>query len=129
MRLPAGVDIHDAIWMENKARPVMEHMLANLRRVPRIPHWPCGTFTGTAVIVGAGPSLQHNVADLHEHDWVMAVNTAVPALMAAGRPPDAVLLRECLDLAGHLEGLPETTQLVCDIGVHPDAFARASGWG
>ncbi len=128
MKLPIGCTPHDVIWMANKARPNIRNMMANLRKVPGIPHWPCGSFEGSGVVVGAGPSLAANVQDLHEHDYVIAVNTAVPACLAAGRPPDAVLVRECLDLSQHLEGLPEGTEILCDIGCHPDTFARATGW-
>lgn len=48
---------------------------------------------GTAVVVGAGPSLERNIKDLvgREDLIVIATNTAVPALEAAGVQPDLIV--------------------------------------
>ena len=70
-------------------------------------------FTGVpAIVVGAGPSLDQNLAMLKAvdgHALVIAVDTALRPLLAAGVRPHVVVAVDPSELnARHLHGLPDT---------------------
>jgi hypothetical protein len=92
-----------------------------------------GVFEGqTAIVVGAGPSLDRNVETLRRLQsscLVVAADTAVvPCLKGGVTPHLAVALDPSLDNARHLTRLrvPDSVHLVCEAGVDasvPKAFA------
>lgn len=81
-----------------------------------------------AVIVGAGPSLDHALGDLawaQTRALIVAVDTAARPLLTAGVEPDLVVSLDPTDAnARHLSGLPELahTFLVAEPSLAPEAF-------
>lgn len=78
------------------AEPGLASLQGGLRGVP-------------AIIVAAGPSLDHNLEDLRRcigSAFVLAVNTAATALGRAGIVPSAVVAIESLDVSSQLAALP-----------------------
>ena len=105
-------------------RPVVNRMMGSLKDLP-------------VIIVGAGPSLDKNIATVaalqkRQACAILAVNTAVPALAAAGCKPDMVFVAESKprvlkDFAGL--DMTETTLVA---GIHTplelDEIDFASRW-
>ena len=101
---------HNALRAEGK------RVATRLRNVLSLP----------VVLAGAGPSLARNVRTLKAHRHrvhVVAVNTAVPALLAAGVVPDLVVVLEVCDVRKHLDGY--TGPVACTLSGHPEIFDRA----
>ena len=93
-----------------------------------------GAFTGVpAFVVGAGPSLDANLpmlARLSGRALIVAVDTAVRPLIAAGVPPDVVVAVDPSDLnARHLKGLPDVHSmwLVAEGSLDPAAWPAFVG--
>lgn len=86
-----------------------------------------------AIIVGAGPSLDANVADLRrlgERGLIIAADTAVRPLLAAGAPPHIAVAADSSDLnARHLTTAAgvDDVMLVAEGSVHPSALEHFSG--
>jgi hypothetical protein len=83
------------------------------------------------VIVSAGPSLDRNIRELRGMEsrcFVLAVDTALRPLLAAGINPDAVIIADPQELnARHVAGaVPESTYLIAEQAVHPSALQAAS---
>jgi SAM-dependent methyltransferase len=86
-----------------------------------------------AIVVGAGPSLDRNVAALlrlKDRALFIAVDTAVRPLLAAGIRPHLVVAVDPSELNGqHLSGLADTRGmwLVAEGSVHPTVFTPFAG--
>jgi hypothetical protein len=91
-----------------------------------------GRFSGVPlVIVSAGPSLDRNIHDLRgaeDRCFILAVDTALRPLLAAGVLPHAVIIADPTELnAGHIAGIvPESTYLIAEQAVHSSALRSAS---
>jgi len=84
---------------------------------------------GTVVVVGAGPSLDKNIAQLRavQHRvMVVAVNSAAPALQANGIAADLVVAMENLDVSDQVSASHRS--VMCALSSHPRVFARANVW-
>lgn len=83
------------------------------------------------VIVSAGPSLDHNIADLRGFEdrcFILAVDTALRPLLAAGITPHAVIIADASEVnAKHVVGaMPESAFLIAEQAVHPSALQAAT---
>jgi hypothetical protein len=83
------------------------------------------------VIVSAGPSLDRNVRELRGHEsrcFILAVDTALRPLLAAGIAPHAVVIADPSQLnAGHIFGaMPSSSYLIAEQGVHLSALQSAT---
>lgn len=100
-----------------RGRGWLQSYLGNLPQLDRALALPGlhGKMRGTpAIIVAAGPSLDHNVAQLQqlrEHCLVLSVNTAAKALARADVRPHALVSIESADVSAGLEDLSWLTQL------------------
>ena len=110
-----------------RAAPMCRAVLANLdqlagkRSATMAPPW----IPGPAYIVGAGPSLNKNV-HLLEGCTTIAVNTSLPALLAAGIKPTCVVTVESVGVSSQLDGYDGP--IIASLDAHPDTFARATHW-
>lgn len=93
-----------------------------------------GRFAGRpAVLVAAGPSLDRQLEDLRalqDHALIVAVDTAMRPLVAAGVHPHLVVAVDPSEAnAAHLAGLPGDldTWLVGEGSLHPAAFSPFAG--
>jgi hypothetical protein len=82
------------------------------------------------IIVAAGPSLDRNIhelRDLHNRCFVLAVDTALRPLLAAGVTPHAVLIADPTELnARHVLGVvPESVYLIAEQAVDAGALSSA----
>ncbi len=82
-------------------------------------------------IISAGPSLDRNIRELREMSsrcFLMAVDTALRPLLAAGIEPHAVVIADPTELnARHVVGaLPKSTFLIAEQAVHISALRAAS---
>lgn len=86
-----------------------------------------------ALVVAAGPSLDRNLPDIRCHRdkaIVIAVDTALRPLLAAGVHPDFVVAADPTEAnARHLVDLPScpSTYLVAEGSIDPEAFGHFSG--
>lgn len=83
------------------------------------------------VIVSAGPSLDRNISDLRgaeDRCFILAVDTALRPLLAAGITPHAVIIADPSELnAKHVAGaLPPSTYLIAEQAVHLSALRASS---
>ena len=83
------------------------------------------------VIVSAGPSLDRNIRELrgfHDRCFIMAVDTAMRPLLAAGIAPHAVVIADPTELnAEHVVGaVPDSVYLIAEQAVDPSALHAAS---
>ena len=83
------------------------------------------------VIVSAGPSLDRNVRELRGKEgrcFILAVDTALRPLLAAGIAPHAVIIADPTELnACHIVGaMPEPAYLIAEQAVHLSALECAS---
>jgi hypothetical protein len=83
------------------------------------------------VIVSAGPSLDRNIRDLRgasDRCFILAVDTALRPLLAAGVFPHAVIIADPTELnAAHIAGIvPESTCLIAEQAVHTSVLRSAS---
>ena len=91
-----------------------------------------GRFTDLPlIIVSAGPSLDRNIQDLQKVEsrcFVLAVDTALRPLLAAGVIPHAVIIADPSELnARHVVGaLPPSTYLIAEQAVHSSALAAST---
>ena len=93
-----------------------------------------GAFTGApAVVVAAGPTLDGNLPDLiatRDRVLLVAVDTALRPLLAAGLHPDIVVAVDPSEAnASHLVDLPEcsNTYLVAEGSLDPEAVRQFPG--
>ena len=91
-----------------------------------------GRFEGVPlVLVSAGPSLDRNIRHLQGLDqrcFILAVDTALRPLLAAGVKPHAVMIADPSQLnAQHILGaMPPETYLIAEQAVDPSAFRTAT---
>jgi hypothetical protein len=83
------------------------------------------------VIVSAGPSLDRNINELRgmeDRCFILAVDTALRPLLAAGVMPHAVMIADPTELnATHIAGvMPESVYLIAEQAVHISAFQAAA---
>jgi hypothetical protein len=118
------------------------YLLNCLRNAPRIAREASVTALfdstpgRTAILVGAGPSLNRNLEELRAvrdgagRALLVSTDTALRTVLAAGFAPQFVV---CVDPsegnARHLVGLPPCpeTRLLCDGGIHPSACEPFAG--
>jgi hypothetical protein len=93
-----------------------------------------GAFTGVpAIVVAAGPSLDRNLAGIVEQRdraLIIAVDTALRPLLAAGVAPDFVVAVDPSEAnANHLVDLPPcpATHLVAEGSIDPEALPQFRG--
>ncbi len=99
----------DDNYVRHKARPSILAAVRNLHSAHLYPY-AVGERprerSGTAVVVGAGPSLTQSLAFVAEMQregaLVLTVNAALPALAAGGVVPDVVVCREVVDVSAQL---------------------------
>jgi len=91
-------------------------------------------FTGVpALVVGAGPSLDRNVADIARYQdrvVIIAADTSLRPLLAAGIEPDIVVATDPTETnARHLNDLPSCgrTHLVAEGSVDPESLPHFEG--
>jgi hypothetical protein len=111
------------------------YLVNTLRNVPTVVHARsvdvlAGRYSGRPIVLAAaGPSLNRNIEELRpSRDAVVliAVDTALKPLLAAGLAPDCVVALDPSDAnARHLTGIevPETTALVAEASIAPGSFA------
>lgn len=122
----AGADnAHRARIRQNttrlKPREQAKHFIRNLTSAGKVLHV---TGSGACAIVGAGPSLDDALDDLREVGCpVIAVNTALPALRAAGIEPFLSLCVEAIDVSGAFAG--STVASLIDLTAHPANWRAA----
>lgn len=102
--------------------------LRNLLRAQRVLICEPRPRRGTALIVGAGPSLDLDAvrAAAKNGAAVWTVNTALPALASTGIVPDVCVTRELVDVSAmlaHPHGV-----LVADIGARPESVPADAVW-
>jgi hypothetical protein len=73
-----------------------------------------------AIITGAGPSLERqlqHLSELRRDALLIASDTSLPALLAAGFRPDLVISIDCQQISYHhfLQGIPPNIPLVLDL--------------
>ncbi len=83
------------------------------------------------VLVSAGPSLDRNLGHLRGREtqcFMLAVDTALRPLLAAGITPHAVITEDPSELnAQHVAGaLPESVYLIAEQAIHPSAIRAAT---
>jgi SAM-dependent methyltransferase len=93
-----------------------------------------GLFTGVpALVVGAGPSLDRNIADIAPHRdrvVIIAADTSLRPLLAAGIEPDIVVATDPTETnARHLNDLPPCprTHLVAEGSVDAESLPHFAG--
>jgi len=93
-----------------------------------------GLFTGVpALVVGAGPSLDRNIADIAQHRdrvVIIAADTSLRPLLAAGIEPDIVVATDPTETnARHLNDLPACprTHLVAEGSVDAESLPHFAG--
>jgi hypothetical protein len=117
----------------NNGRLYFDNVLANLeyQKAPDAGHL-FGQFKNVPlVIVSAGPSLDRNIRELRGKEsrcLILAVDTALRPLLAAGVVPHAVVIADPTELnARHVAGaVPESTYLIAEQAVHVSALRLAS---
>jgi len=121
---------NDRGYVLHKSRQSAEAALSNLlTRAPELPYAlgaRSGQRVGTAVVVGAGPSLADTVRYLpqliEDGATVFTVNTALP-LVAQHCEPDVVIAREIVDVSQHMRH--RAWLRVLDLGAHPRVWEAA----
>lgn len=118
--------MNDDGYIRTKARHAMLALATNLRRAHgcRYVVGPTPTRSGTAVIVGAGPSVTESLIHIErlqrEGASIFCTNTGLRVLASAGIVPDYVVVREALDVSAQLAH--PYRHLVLDLGAHPATF-------
>ncbi len=102
------------------------NILANLEAMARGAQWP--SIGPRVAVAAAGPSLLSLVDDLAAGTFLIATDTALPALAQSGIAADLVLSIDCQNVSYHhfLGGLPARTRLALDAG-SPPLLARMAG--
>ena len=124
-----------ALTLDRRLRIWTRNLLANLPAcVGRVPLASLdGLLRGCpAILVAAGPSLDHNVAELRRargRAVVIAVNTSLGALERAGVAADLVAAVEVLDVTRQLAGLGLNRRCPRALALtsHPQLFQGAEG--
>lgn len=120
-KLAAWYKFHGAVYTaDRRVRSTMEGLDLLFRHPPV--NLLEGKLSGRAgVVVGAGPSLDRNIAVLAEHRerfLVAAVNTSLPALEAAGIEPDVVVVCEAKPVGASIAGIPSIRKAILIPGIH-----------
>ncbi len=125
----------EASWRNRAALMMLgplwaRNIFANMAALPEIAPSPLPHFRGAAVVCGAGPSLEAALPLLARlRPTVIACDTALGTLMAAGIEPDLVV---CLE--GQAHNLADFTclgsrpaALAADLSSHPATFRSVRG--
>lgn len=119
----------EAVTARYRLGPIAENILRNLPRVTEYPQHGVG-FSGTVAVCAAGPSLSLATPHLKEGRIpVIAVNTAAPALAAAGVRVDVLVCVENLDLSKHIRAAGKVGTVVLDLSAHPNNWIAAKEIG
>lgn len=121
--------------MDIRARTWVSDILTNLELLKSRPPLLAarGSFKNVpAFIVGAGPSLDRNIALLdkaREKGLVFAVNSSVPALAKRGIIPHAVVCLESIDISARLAAVPFMNEVlrVMSLTAHPNTLRANRG--
>ncbi len=87
--------------------------------------------TRTIAVAAAGPSLDRQLERLRRDRGVLfllSTDTALPALLAAGLPPDAVISIDCQHISYYhfMDGYPEAVPLFLDLASPPVVASRVA---
>jgi hypothetical protein len=113
------------------ATPYLVNTLSNAALIARSSSVDAlaGRYPRTPIVLAAaGPSLNRNIDELRpfrERVVLIAVDTALKPLLAAGMPPDFVVALDPSDAnARHLTGItvPDTTSVVAEASIAPGSF-------
>lgn len=121
-----------------RAIQMASNAIANLRVIGRINHDSDVSTPwrgSTVVICGAGPSLTDALPGLRDltrastQAVIVAVNTSLPALLAADVTPDVVVTIEGMPVSWQIRDFAARSrpEFVVDLLSHPDAVAMAAG--
>ena len=108
-------------WFSNIIRNI--HAAEKTAEDPRFYKIP--SAVNEAAIVAAGPSLDHQLSALSERKsrgvFIISSDTALPALLKRGIPPDAVVSIDCqhFSLYHFFGGVPRGVPLILDIASPP----------
>lgn len=113
----------------------VRHLATNLPRLESLVPFDvlAGGFTGLpGIVIGAGPSLDRNLAALRALQGravLCAVSTALPALARAGIEPELAVVIEANDHSAHFAGVPGLGRmtLLADPQGHPAHLALPAG--
>ncbi len=111
----------------------VRNLVANLPLLPEASDFSALSTTLPVMVAGAGPSLERSLPLLAEHRRkfaLVAVDTALPTLRAAGLTPDLVLAIEA-QAANNQDFIPaalaDGVLLACDLSIHPSAARMFRG--
>lgn len=129
-----GLTPGDLGWLRHRSRAYITNVVRNLRHAERnaIPALrPAEGRVRSAIIVGAGPSLERNrhlLGEAQRNGWtIICVNASLAAVMEHVEP-DYCVARELVAIHLGLPEIPSRTKLVVDIGAHPAVFDRAAAY-
>ena len=129
-----GLTQGDLGWLRHRSRAYVTNVVRNLRAaqergLPAIR--PAESCIRSAIIVGAGPSLEKNrhlLGEAQRNGWtIICVNASLPAIMEHVEP-DYCVARELVAVHLGMPEIPERTKLIVDIGAHPAVFDKAHAW-
>lgn len=124
-------DAADLAFIRHKSRHVVRHALTNARRLHR---HPCATVMGkplagrTVLVVGAAPTRDVDGSLLRDAQKrgavILAVNSSSPVLASFGVTPDAIVVRESIDMSADVAE-SKAPMVVLDVCAHPKAWDAA----
>jgi hypothetical protein len=102
----------------------VRNIISNLALIPHAEDFSALSTDLPVVVAGAGPSLDETIPALRElrkRFLLVAVDTALPALMAEGIIPDVVVALEAqtANLQDFLPARDDSIALACDLSSHP----------
>jgi hypothetical protein len=102
------------LWFKNTALN-LERLVQSRTRIASV---------SNAIITGAGPSLEFQIPklrSLQKTNFLIAVDTSLPALLANDIVPDCVISIDCQHISylHFMQGFPHNTPIVMDIGSPP----------
>ena len=117
-------------------REWIRHILANLSEIARgeidFRSFKDLKIHGIPLVVGAGPSLETALPFIRKHRdnlWILATDTAIPALMGAGIEPDAaaVLETQAWNLLDFHDTASGGMSVIADLTAYPPSLAHTGG--
>lgn len=129
-----GLTRADIGWLRHRSRTYVTNLVRNLR-VAAERHEPAlrpaeGKLK-SAIIVGAGPSLEKNrhlLKQAQDAGWtILCVNASLPAIIEHVEP-DYCFAREMVAVHLGLPEMPSRTKLIADVGSHAAVFDRSYAW-
>lgn len=129
-----GLTNSDLGWIRHRSRSYLTNMIADLRmamerRMPALRH--AEPSLRSAIIVGAGPSLEKNrhlLAKAQSQGWtIICVNASLPAILEHVEP-DYCVARELFAVHLGMPEMPPRTKLLVSLGANTSVFERAYAW-